>query len=78
MFLSKVCFATFSEKCKELQLHKKYTNYELHQKYTLLVGPAEKTSSPTISQIEQNLWFYFIYKHLEKGASLTVFWISEK
>ena len=31
-------------------------------KYGLLLGPAENASSPTISQIEQNLWFYFIYK----------------
>ena len=28
---------------------------ELSRKYTLLEGPAEKPSSPTISQIDQNL-----------------------
>ena len=27
-----------------------------------LGGPVENASSPTISQIEQNWWFYFIYK----------------
>ena len=37
---SKVCFKTFSEKRKE---------NKLHRKYTLLGGPAEKLSSPTIS-----------------------------
>ena len=41
-FPSKVCFETFSEKCKE---------NELHIKYMFLGGSAEKLSS-TISQIE--------------------------
>ena len=39
---SKFCFETFSEKRKQ---------YKLHIKYTLLVGPAENLSPPTISQI---------------------------
>ena len=41
-FPSKVCFETFSEKCKE---------NELRRKYMLLGGSADKLSS-TISQIE--------------------------
>ena len=41
-----VCFLTFSVKHKE---------NDLHRKYWLFGGPAENLSSPTISQIEQNL-----------------------
>ena len=41
-----VCFETFSVKCQE--------NY-LHKKYRLFGGPAENLSSPTFSQIEQKL-----------------------
>ena len=46
MFPSKVYFQTFSEKRKE---------NEFHRKDTLLGGPAENLSPPTISQIQQNL-----------------------
>ena len=35
---------------------------DLHRKCTFLGGPAEYPFYPTISEIEQNLWFYFIYK----------------
>ena len=45
MFPSKVSFKTFSEKRKE---------NELHRKYTLLGGPAENPSPPTISEIYLN------------------------
>ena len=44
--LNIVCFQTFSVKRKE---------NDLHRKYRILGGPAENLSSPTISQIEQNL-----------------------
>ena len=60
MFSSKACFKTFSEKRKE---------NESHRKYTLLVGPAENLSPPTISQIWQNCWFYFIYNGLEQSIT---------
>ena len=50
--LNIVCFLPFFVKCKE---------NDLHGKYTFLGGHAENASS-TISQIEQNWWFYFIYK----------------
>ena len=43
--LNIVCFETFSVKCKE---------NDLHRKYRLFGGPAENLSSPTISQAEQN------------------------
>ena len=45
VFKSKACFETFSEKCKENDLHREYRPFG---------GPAENLSS-TISQIEQNL-----------------------
>ena len=41
-----VCFLTFSVKRKE---------NDLDRKYTFFGDPAENESSPTISQIEQNL-----------------------
>ena len=49
-----MCFQAFSVKRKE---------NDLDRKYSLLGGPAENASSPTISQIQQNLLLYFIYKH---------------
>ena len=58
-----VCFYAFSVKRKE---------NDLDRKHRLLGGPAENASSPTISQIEQNL-FYFIYKHLEQGVTFQFF-----
>ena len=50
--LNIVCSETFSEKRKET---------ELHRKYTLFGGPAGSLSPPTILQIKQIWWFYFIY-----------------
>ena len=38
-----VCFETFSVKCKE---------NDLQRKYRIFGGPAENQSSPTISQME--------------------------
>ena len=58
-----VCFATFSVKCKE---------NDLHRKYRLLRGPAKNVSS-IISQIEQNLWLYFIYKALDQSVTGGIF-----
>ena len=49
-----VCFQAFSVKRKE---------NDLDRKYMLLGGPAENAYSNTISQIQQNWWYYFIYKH---------------
>ena len=46
---------------------------DLHRKYRLFGGPTENLSSPTISQIEQNLWFYFIYKAFELSVAGMVF-----
>ena len=42
--LNIVCFETFSEKCKE---------NELRRKYTLFGGPAGNQSPPTILQINK-------------------------
>ena len=64
-----VCFYTFCVKCKE---------NDLHEKYIVLSGPAENVSSPTISQMEQNLWFYFIYKDYAQRAKFLSFKIFEK
>ena len=59
-----VCFETFSVKSKE---------NDLHRKYRLFGGPVENLSSPPISQIEQNLWFYLIYsKELEQSVTGSV------
>ena len=41
----------------------KHKENDLNRKYGLLGDPAENASLSTISQIEQNLRFYFIYKH---------------
>ena len=49
--LNIICLETFSEKLKE---------NELHRKYTFFMGPAGNLS-PTILQIKQIWWFYFIY-----------------
>ena len=46
---------------------------DLHKKYRLFGGLAENLSSPTISQIEQILWFYFIYKALEQSVTSGAF-----
>ena len=62
--LNIVCFLTFSVKCKE---------NDLHRKYRLFGGLAENLPSPTISQIEQNCWLYFIYKALEQSVTVGVF-----
>ena len=43
-----MCFQTFSV----------WIENDLDRKYRFLMGPAEIASSPIISQIEQNLWFY--------------------
>ena len=51
----------------------KYKENYLHKKYRLFGGPAENLSSPTISQIEQNWWFYFIYKALEQSVTGSIF-----
>ena len=59
-----VCFYTFSVKHKE---------NDLHRKYTFLGGPAENASSPTISQIEQNVSFYFIYKDKAQTVKFSFF-----
>ena len=45
---------------------------DFDRKYKLLGSPAENAPSPTISQIEQNLSFYFIYKHYEQLSSHTL------
>ena len=63
-FLNIVYFNTFSVKRKE---------NDLHRKYSLLGGPAENLSSPRISEKEQNLLFYFIYKALEQSVTGSIF-----
>ena len=62
--LNIVRFETFSVKRKKNDLHRKYRRFG---------GRAENLSFPTISQIEQNWWLYFIYKALEQSATATVF-----
>ena len=59
-----VCFLTFSVKLKE---------NDLHRKYTFFWGPAENVSSPTISQIEQSLWYHFVYQDYAQSAKMHVF-----
>ena len=44
----------------------------------LFGGPAENLFSATISKIEQNLRFYFIYKALEQSGTGPVFLIIAK
>ena len=58
-----VCFETFSGKHKE---------NELCIKYTLFGGAAGNLSPPTILQIKQIWWFYFIYL-TRRTAPHTVF-----
>ena len=64
-----VCFKTFSVKCKE---------NDLHRKYRLFGGHAENVSSPTISQIEENWLLYFIYNAVEQSTTGAIFKIFEK